>query len=115
MKNRQSAVSLDTLTVFCTCPPGAVAERLATLLVEKKLAACVNITAPVLSVYRWQEAVQSDTEVLLIIKTSAPAWPALEQVLREQHPYDVPEIIAMPVVEGSSDYLRWVEDNTCID
>ncbi|WP_456417841.1 divalent-cation tolerance protein CutA [Thiolapillus sp.] len=116
MKNTHSPVSSsDNLLVLCTCPDGNVAEYLANTLVERKLAACVNIAGAIRSVYPWQGKIQQDNEVLLLIKTTAAGWANLEQALLELHPYDVPEIIAMPIVAGSKDYLNWVGENVCID
>ncbi len=116
MKNTHTPVSLsDNLLVLCTCPDGNVAEYLAHTLVEKKLAACVSITGTIQSVYSWQGKIQQDTEVLLLIKTTTEGWANLEQALLDLHPYDVPEIIAMPIVAGSKDYLNWVGENVCID
>lgn len=100
------------LVVLCTCPPEA-AERLATTLVENRLAACVNITGPVQSVYHWKGELQKEEERLLVIKTTPARWPALEQKLAQAHPYEVPEIIALPVHQGAENYLRWVEESLC--
>ncbi len=100
------------LVVLCTCPPEA-AERLAATLVENRLAACVNITGTVRSVYHWQGKVQKEEERLLVIKTTPARWQALEQKLAEVHPYEVPEIIALPVHRGAESYLRWVEESLC--
>ncbi|HDK37993.1 MAG TPA: divalent-cation tolerance protein CutA [Thiolapillus brandeum] len=105
----------DNLTVFCTCPDDSVAQTLALALVEKKLAACVNIINSIKSVYRWQGEIQQDTEVLLTIKTTTNGWGKLQQALLELHPYDVPEIIALPIVAGNKDYLSWVGENVCTD
>ncbi|WP_456377790.1 divalent-cation tolerance protein CutA [Thiolapillus sp.] len=116
MKNTHTPVSSsDNLLVLCTCPEGNVAEYLAQTLVERKLAACVSITSAIQSVYHWQGKIQRDREVLLLIKTTAAGWANLEQALLELHPYDVPEIIAIPIVAGSKDYLSWVGENVCID
>ncbi len=116
MKNTLSPVSSsDNLLVLCTCPDGNIAQSLAKTLVERKLAACVSIVNAIQSVYCWQGKIHQDTEVLLLIKTTTNGWAALEQALLELHPYDVPEIIAMPIVAGSKDYLSWVGENVCID
>lgn len=102
------------LLVLCTCPPEA-AERLAALLVEARVAACVNIDAAVRSFYWWQGEVNRDDEALLIIKSHQRKWAELERLLVQEHPYDLPEIIALPVVRGSLSYLRWVEESLCLD
>ncbi len=116
MKNTQPPVSsTDVLLVLCTCPDNTVAQTLAKTLVEKRLAACVNISSAIQSVYYWQGDVHQDNEVLMMIKSTLQAWEKLEQTLLELHPYDVPEIIALPVMAGSKDYLNWVGENVCTD
>ena len=100
------------LLVLTNLPERAAAERLAGLLVEKRLAACVNILAPCRSVYRWQGAVRHDEEHPLLIKTTAERYPALEQALRAGHPYELPEIIAVPIERGLPAYLQWVAAET---
>ena len=103
---------MSTLLVLTNLPQRAAAERLADLLVEKRLAACVNILAPCRSVYRWQGAVRHDEEHPLLIKTTAERYPALEQALRSGHPYELPEIIAVPIERGLPAYLQWVAAET---
>jgi len=116
MKNTEIPVSTSgLLLVLCTCPDENVAVQLAQTLVKKRLAACVNISGAIKSVYRWQGEIQQDEEVLLMIKTTTNGWAKLEQTLLELHPYDVPEIIAMPISAGSKDYLDWVGENICTD
>ena len=100
------------LVVFCTCPDQASAERIAATVVEERLAACVNILPGLTSVYRWRGQMQRDTELLLLVKTRGAAYPLLEARIRELHPYDVPEVIALPVRAGSSAYLDWIAANT---
>ena len=105
---------MSTLLVLTNLPDRAAAERLGDLLVAGKLAACVNILAPCRSVYRWKGAVQHDEEHPMLIKTTAERYPALEKALREGHPYELPEIIAVPVERGLPDYLAWVAAETKI-
>ena len=100
---------METLLVITNCPDEAVANAIALALVEEKLAACVNILPRVQSVYRWQGAVESASEVPLLIKTAADRYPALEATIRARHPYDTPEIIALPISHGLPAYLSWVE------
>lgn len=100
------------LVVFCTCPDQASAERIAATVVEERLAACVNMLPGLTSIYRWREQIQRDTELLLLLKTQGTVYPLLEARIRELHPYDVPEIIALPVRMGSSAYLDWIAANT---
>jgi periplasmic divalent cation tolerance protein len=102
----------EVLTVLCTCPDPGVAERLANGLVERQLAACVNILPAVRSIYRWQGAVQNDTEALMVIKTPRQPYPELEGWLQEHHPYDVPEVLALRVQSGSEDYVGWILNET---
>ena len=99
---------MATLLVFTNVPDRAAAERIADMLVEKRLAACVNILAPCRSVYRWRDAIQRDEEHPLFMKTTAERYPALEEALRAAHPYELPEIIAVPVERGLPAYLDWV-------
>ena len=103
---------MSTLLVLTNLPERAAAERLADLLVEKQLAACVNILAPCRSVYRWKGAVQHEEEHPMLIKTTAERYQALQQAIREGHPYELPEIIAVPVEHGLPEYLQWVADET---
>jgi len=93
-------------------PDRAVAERIADSLIGEKLAACVNILAPCRSVYRWKGEVQHDEEHPVLIKTTAERYPALEQALRAAHPYELPEIIAVPIERGLPAYLAWVAGET---
>lgn len=102
----------SVLVVLTNCPDAAVADRIARTVVEQRLAACVNRLAPVESVYRWQGAVERASEVPLLIKTTCERYAELEQAIRALHPYEVPEIIAMPVSAGLAAYLRWVADET---
>ncbi len=94
--------------VLSTCPDRDTAERLARMLVGRRLAACVNIVPGLISVYRWQGAVQRDDEHLLLIKTNSERYSALETALRTEHPYELPEIVAVTITNGSTDYLRWI-------
>ena len=96
-----------------TLPDRPSAKALANELVEARLATCVNVLAPCLSVYRWQDKVEAATEMPLLIKTRSERYAALEAAIREQrHPDDVPEVIALPVVAGLPDYLAWVAAET---
>ena len=94
--------------VLTTCPDDTVATRLARDLVEAGLAACVSRVGPVHSTFRWQGAIQDEPEVLLVIKTVSTRYPELEMRLKSLHPYDVPEIIALPLIRGSAEYLAWL-------
>ena len=98
----------EPIVIFTTCPDEAAASRIARNLVESGLAACVSRVGPVHSTYRWQGAIQDEPEVLLVIKTVSTRYSELEMRLKSLHPYDVPEIIALPVASGSADYLSWL-------
>ena len=102
----------EPLVIFTNCPDEATAERIARVLVEQRLAACVNRLTPVQSTYRWQGAVEQAVEVPLLIKSTRARYPELEAAIRSLHPYTVPEIIAVPIAAGYAPYLRWVEDET---
>jgi periplasmic divalent cation tolerance protein len=103
---------MDTLLVLTNLPDREQAERLAVALVERRLAACVNVLAGCTSVYRWQGEVETATEVPLLIKTTAGAYAALEQAIRDLHPYELPEVVAVPLTRGLPAYLEWVAAET---
>ena len=97
------------LVIMCTCPDEATASKLASGLVEERLAACVNILSGVRSIYRWQGEICDDAEVLMIIKSQEMHYEAVESWLQEQHPYAVPEVVALPVSSVSDNYRKWLE------
>lgn len=100
------------LIILCTCPDLATAERIAETVVDERLAACVNIAPGLTSIYRWEGQIQRDTELLLLIKTRQEVYPLLEARIRELHPYQIPEITALPIQTGSAAYLDWIADQT---
>ena len=100
--------------VMVTAPGEKQAASIGQALVAERLAACVNIVGPVRSIYRWKEAVEDDTEYLMLIKTRARLVAKLERRVRELHSYEVPEVIALPVVGGSDAYLEWVLESTAL-
>ena len=104
-------MSDEPQVVLCTAPDTDTAETLATTLVNEQLAACVNIVPGITSVYRWKDTVEHDTECLLLIKTNTRAWPSIATRIRALHPYELPEIIAVPIATGQQDYLRWINDS----
>ena len=95
-----------------TCPDAETAERLARTLLDRKLAACINILPGIKSLYTWKGASESAEEFLLLIKTLSNAYQAVEQAILELHPYELPEIIAVPIAAGLPGYLAWVTENT---
>lgn len=98
----------EVLVVFSTFPSEDKAAEVARVLVEERLVACVNIVPAIKSIYRWQGAVQEEAETLAILKTSRDQFDALAERLSKLHPYDVPELVAMPVTAGLGPYLAWV-------
>jgi periplasmic divalent cation tolerance protein len=109
------AAAMDSLLVLSNLPDRAAALALADELVERRLAACVNVLAECASVYRWQGRIETAAEVPVLIKTSAERYPALEQAIRELHPYELPEIVAVPIRGGLPGYLQWIADETRSD
>lgn len=103
---------METLLVITNLPDAYSAHALAGALVEARLAACVNILAPCRSVYRWQGRTENAEEVPVLIKTTAARYAALEAAIRARHPYELPEIIAVPLDRGLPEYLAWVATET---
>lgn len=101
----------DKIVVLVTCGTAGEAARIARSLVERRIAACVNILqSPVRSVYRWKNKIETAHERLLLIKTSRGKFRELRACVKRLHSYSVPEIIALPIAEGSAPYLRWIEE-----
>lgn len=96
------------IQIQTTCAQREIAERIAQHLITNHLAACIQIFGPITSIYRWQEQIESTTEWLLLIKTMGEKYHEVEAAIQQLHSYEVPEIIALPVVTGSTDYLNWV-------
>lgn len=104
----------DAVIVLTSLPDRAAALKLAQALVEQRLAACVNVLAECTSVYRWKEAIETAPEVPLLIKTRAALYAEVEAVIRRHHPYELPEIVAVPLVRGFPEYLEWVTAETTL-
>jgi periplasmic divalent cation tolerance protein len=110
MGNQAPAPAVQIMT---TMEKRKDAEKVAAFLVENKLAACVQIAGPVLSLYRWKGNTESAEEWQCFIKTRADLYNAVEAAIKSHHPYEIPEIIALPILQGSPDYLSWLHEATC--
>lgn len=106
-------MDVEFILVLITCPNKEVSEQVASALLDQKLAACVNTMTPVTSLYTWKGEINRDEEILLIVKSRADLFEGeLIPAVKAIHPYDVPEIIALPIIMGSEDYLGWIKDVT---
>ena len=103
----------ETLLACSTFHEIETARRIARQLVTENLAACANIIPAVESIYRWQDKIENALEILVFFKTTAARYAAFQERLKALHPYEVPEIICLPIAEGLPEYLRWVNANTC--
>jgi periplasmic divalent cation tolerance protein len=104
-------MSEESLLVLGTFPDAESAQRIGRTLVEEKLAACVNILPKIDSIYRWKEAIETSSEILVLIKSTTWKYQLLEARIRELHPYEVPEIISIRIDSGNTEYLRWIEQS----
>jgi len=102
----------EFITVFITVPKEEEAARIARELVDSRLAACANIVKDIRSIYRWQGKTEDEVEVLMVIKTRRELFDSLMKRVKELHSYAVPEILALPVIAGSEDYLKWLHEET---
>jgi periplasmic divalent cation tolerance protein len=112
-ENRKNLMT-DKIVVLCTCASEIDARRIAKEIVEKRLAACVNLLPPIQSIYHWKDAmgkgvIEEGEEILMIIKTARPLFEQLRAELGRLHSYEVPEIVALPIVDGSASYLGWMD------
>lgn len=103
---------MKNCVIYCTVPNEFNANLIATSLIEDNLAACVNIIPSVTSVYKWEDMVQTDNEMLLIIKSREEKFKDIEKKIKELHEYSLPEIIALPIVLGSEEYQNWIVKET---
>jgi|ERR1051326_4383202 periplasmic divalent cation tolerance protein len=99
----------DKIVVFSTCASAEEARRIAADLIGQRLAACVNLLPPIRSVYHWKDAIEDGEETLMMIKSSRPLFERLKAAIVRLHSYDVPEIIALPIVDGNASYLAWMD------
>jgi periplasmic divalent cation tolerance protein len=102
----------DVVVVLTTVPTGSKGEEIGRTLVEERLAACVNVLAPMTSIYRWRGAVERESEQQIIIKTTRNRVPALQARLTALHPYELPEFLVLPVADSSSAYFEWISQET---
>jgi len=103
------------ITILCTVPTLSIAQKIATELVSCELAACCNIIPGITSIYRWQGKVETDDELLMLIKSTEENYKAIENSIKELHPYEVPEIIALPIQQGFDKYLHWINEVTKVN
>lgn len=105
-------IKTEEIVIFITAPNEEEAAKIARSIVEARLAACANIIRNIRSIYSWQGNIEDEAEVLMIVKTRRSLFNSLTARVREIHSYDVPEIIALPIVRGSDDYLKWLKEST---
>jgi periplasmic divalent cation tolerance protein len=105
-------VKIDHCCIFCSCPNILVAQGISQHLTEHGLAACVNLISGVTSIFMWGENLNAENEIMMIIKTRKDHIDAIEQLIIENHPYDTPELIALPIMWGNKEYLDWMDTNT---
>jgi periplasmic divalent cation tolerance protein len=103
---------VEHLLVLTTCPGSITAKQIAQDLVANDVAACVNIVPGLTSYFKWSNKVESDEELLLLIKTTSERLPAIKKKIKSLHPYELPEIIAVSIKDGLKEYLRWIEEST---
>jgi len=106
---------MDTVQVYTTLPSAEAAQALAQVAVAARVAACVQTLGPITSTYRWQGQVETASEWLCIFKTSSDAYPALETLICQHHPYEIPEILALPVTQGYQPYVDWLKEQVTQD
>lgn len=103
---------MEEIVIYVTCASQEEAEKIARSLVEQKLAACANILPKVTSIFSWKGETCNETECMMILKSRLPLFEKLSATIKKLHGYEVPEIIALPIIAGSEDYLKWLYENT---
>ena len=98
--------------IYCTCPDIETAERISRLLITQHMAACVNQVPGITSIYEWEGKIEENNEVLLLIKSTEERFASIKRLVLEEHPYELPELIAVPVTKGLPDYLDWIKQCT---
>lgn len=109
--NKPNNTASKYILVLNTCPDLQTAESIANILVDQQLAACVNIVPGVISVYQWKGQVEKEQEALLIAKTRADKFSQVTNTIKTRHPYELPEVISVPINDGLPEYLSWIDDN----
>lgn len=109
---RRTHKTIDTVVVYITAPNEEEAAKIARTIVEERLAGCANIVKGIRSIYSWQGKIEDESEVLMVVKTRKELFESLSKKVKELHSYTVPEIIALPIIKGSEDYLKWLEEVT---
>jgi len=102
----------EFIVIYITAPTEEVGKNIAKKLIEEKVAACINMVKNIYSIYWWKGNIEEDNEVLLIIKTKKDLFDKIEEIVKSIHPYTIPEIITLPIVAGSFDYLNWIDEST---
>jgi periplasmic divalent cation tolerance protein len=105
-------MSVNQLVILCTVPDRGSGERIARSLVQERLAGCVNLVPGVVSTFRWEGEVKEEQELLMIIKTAAGRFEAVREAIIKLHPYDIPEVIALPITEADPKYIAWLTENS---
>jgi len=105
-------MSYSHIVVFITVPSREVGETISHALVNNQLAACVNIVPGISSIYQWKGSIESDKELLLVAKSRTPLLDKIIAAVKQHHPYEVPEVIALPIIAGSDDYMAWIDEST---
>ena len=100
---------MEYCVIYCSVPNEFTANLIATTLIDEKLAACINVLPKMTSIYRWENSIQTDEELLMIIKTHTSKFEIIKDKIKELHEYSLPEIIALPIIKGSNEYLSWIE------
>lgn len=103
------------MVIFCACPDNKTARTIANKLIESRLAACVNIIPGIESIYTWKNKVETSQEHLLLIKTTKDAYEKLEATIKKNHPYECPEVIALPIQQGIKEYLHWLNETVIVE
>jgi len=98
----------DKVVVFVTCGSAAEGRKIAQALVKQRLAACVNISSPIRSIYRWEGKLADDREVMLVIKTARPLFDRVRRLVEKLHSYQVPEVVCLPIIDAAPNYLNWL-------